>query len=139
MTKKENAAQFVKFCLVGGSNALVSLAVYSALVYVGAHYMGANFFAFALSVLNAFFWSDKFVFKKDVDERRNPFLTLAKTYATYGLTGVLLQSFFLFLFIDKLHVNKYFAQILCIAINLPLNFVLNKFWSFKTVKMEGEE
>ena len=128
MLNRTNAIQFIKFGLVGASNAVVSIAVYSVLIFVGCHYIVANVFAFLLSVLNSFFWNDRFVFKKNEGEKRNPFLALVKTYVSYGLTGILLQSLFLFLFIEKMAINKYGAQILCIVINLPLNFILNKFF-----------
>ena len=128
--------QFIKFGLVGVSNAVVSMAVYSGLVYFGAHYIIANVFAFILSVLNAYFWNSRFVFIQNEDEFRNPLFSLIKTYISYGFTGIILQSLFLFVFIDKMAINKYLAQILCIVINLPLNFILNKFWSFKIDKNE---
>ena len=130
MLSKFTILQFLKFTLVGVSNALVSLAVYSLLVKLNIHYIIANVFAFLLSVLNSFFWNAKFVFKKQEYEKRNLWLSLFKTYISYGLTGLLLQTFLLFVFIDNCKVNKYIAQVLCIVINLPINFVLNKFWSF---------
>ncbi len=74
------------------------------------------------------------MFKEREGEKRNWPLALAKTYATYAVTGLFLQSLLLFLFIDKLGCGKYLAQFLCVAINTPINFLLNKFWAFKAAK-----
>ena len=123
--------QFLLFVLVGCSSAFISFGIYSVLVFLGGHYVVSNAFAFVLSVLNSFLWNRNFVFKKNSNERRSELGTLLKTFIVYGFTGLLLQSFLLFLFIDCFSVSKYFSQILCIAINMPLNFLLNKFWAYK--------
>ena len=134
---KENFIQLIKFSLVGASSAAVSFGVYSALVYLGAHYIVANFFAFVISVLNSFLWNSLFVFKKSEGETRSKRLTLAKTFVAYGVTGLLLASALLFLFISVCGLSKYISQALCILINIPLNFALNKFWAYKTSKADG--
>ena len=129
---KDNV-QFIKFGLVGATSTIVSLLIYSFCVYLQVQYFIANFLAFVLSVLNSFFWNNKFVFKKNDGTYRNLFYTLLKSYASYSITGIFFQSLLLFLFIDKLGISKYIAQILCILINLPVNFLLNKYWSYKSV------
>lgn len=134
--KKTTLIQFVKFGLVGVSNSIVSLGIYSLCIYLQLHYFIANAIAFILSVLNSYFWNNRFVFQKGKGEHRNFFATLLKTYASYGVTGILIQSLLLYLFIDKFGVSKYLAQAICIVINLPLNFILNKFWSFRTTKKQ---
>lgn len=129
----ENNIQFIKFGLVGLTNSVVYFLIYSICIYLKVHYFIANFLAFVLSVLNSFFWNNKFVFKKNDGTHRNMFYTLLKSYASYSITGIFFQSLLLFLFIDKLGISKYIAQILCILINLPINFLLNKYWSYKSV------
>ena len=124
--------QFLKFSLVGISNAVVGFAVYSLFIYISVHYFFANAFSFILSVLNSFFWNSLFVFKKQEDSKRSTLFTLLKTFAAYGITGIVIQSALLYLFIDKMLLSKYMAQIICIFINVPLNFLLNKFWAYKT-------
>ena len=65
---KRNLWQFIKFCFVGASNTLISQMVYFICVYVGCHYVIASLMGFVISVLNAFYWSNKYVFKTQENE-----------------------------------------------------------------------
>ena len=129
---KEGIYQFLKFGLVGISNTLIAYVTYSLCIYIGIHYLIANAIGFFISVLNAYYWSDRFVFKKREGEARNALWTLAKTYIAYGSTGLFLASILLYFYVDKLHISEYVAQLLVLMITIPLNFIINKFWSFKT-------
>ncbi len=131
--------QFIKFGIVGVSNTLIAYIAYSICVYVGIHYLIANAIGFFISVLNAYYWSDRFVFKKGEGESRSVLWTLAKTYIAYGSTGLLLASILLCLYVDKLHISEYIAQLLVLVVTIPLNFIINKFWSFKTKKVNEED
>ena len=136
---KTGVYQFVKFGIVGASNTLIAYVIYSICVYIGIHYLIANFIGFIINVLNAYYWSDRFVFKKGEGEVRSAIWTLAKTYVAYGSTGLLLASILLYLYVDKLHISEYIAQLLVLVITIPLNFIINKFWSFKTKKVNEED
>ena len=136
---KTEVCQFIKFGIVGASNTLIAYVIYSICVYLGIHYLLANALGFFISVLNAYYWSDRFVFKKGEGEARSAIWTLAKTYIAYGSTGLLLASVLLYLYVDKLHISEYIAQLLVLVITIPLNFIINKFWSFKTKKMNEED
>ena len=134
---KENLIQFIKFGLVGCSNAIISISIYSILVYINLNYELANFIAFSISVINAFFWNNKFVFIKQKNQERSFILTFCKTYISYAFTGLFLQSLELYILIDSFGINKYFSQIICILINLPINYLINKLWAFKTHNREN--
>ena len=132
------STQFLKFGIVGLSNTLIAYLVYAACVYIGCHYLLANAIAFTISVLNAYYWSDRFVFKKGDNETRNAWWTLIKTYLAYGTTGLLLASLLLYLYVDRLGISEYIAQLLVLVITIPLNFIINKYWSFKTKRIHEE-
>ena len=136
---KTEVYQFIKFGIVGASNTLIAYVIYSICVYLGIHYLLANALGFFISVLNAYYWSDRFVFKKGEGEARSAIWTLAKTYVAYGSTGLLLASILLYLYVDKLHISEYIAQLLVLVVTIPLNFIINKFWSFKTKRMNEED
>ena len=131
--------QFIKFGIVGASNTLIAYVIYSICIYIGIHYLLANALGFFISVLNAYYWSDRFVFKKGEGEARRAIWTLAKTCIAYGSTGLLLASILLYLYVDKLYISEYIAQLLVLVITIPLNFIINKFWSFKTKKVNEED
>lgn len=136
---KSEIYQFIKFGLVGISNTLIAYVAYSICVYIGIHYLIANAIGFFISVLNAYYWSDRFVFKKGEGESRSTIWTIAKTYIAYGSTGLLLASILLYLYVDKLHISEYLAQLLVLVVTILLNFIINKFWSFKTKKVNEKD
>ena len=127
-------SQFIKYGLVGFSNTCIAYIVYAFCVYMGVHYLFANAAGFSVSVINAFYWNNKFVFTKTSDEYRNPWKSLAKLFLTYGFSELVLTSILLFLLIDVAHISEYLSQLLRLFITVPFTFVVNKLWSFKTVK-----
>jgi len=131
--------QFIKFGIVGLSNTIISYIIYFVLVYIGSHYLIASIIAFIISVLNSFFWNNKYVFKKDEEQKRNIFHSLIKTYISYAFTGLILQNLLLFLFIDIVQISKYMAPFFGLVITIPLNFILNKKWAFQTEKPKQDQ
>lgn len=126
--------QFVKFGLVGVSNTFISYMVYLASVLCGANYLLGNLLGFVVSVLNSFYWNNKYVFKKEKDSKRSGVNALIKTFISYGATGLLLSSALLYVWIDLLGISELAAPIINLLVTIPLNFVLNKLWAFKQTK-----
>ena len=135
MSIKRLFIQFVKFGLVGVSNTAISYGVYAFFTYLGVQYIIANVAGFVVSVLNSFFWNNRYVFKKEKDEKRNLWWTLLKTFLAYAGTGLIIANILLFLFVEKLCLSKYIAPIFSLVITIPLNFIINKLWTFKATKM----
>lgn len=130
--------QFVKFGIVGFSNTAIGYVVYSFCIWIGMHYLLANLLGFLISVLNAFYWSNRFVFAKQADEQRGLWSSFVKTVIAYASTGLLLNSILLWLLIDVLGFSDYVAPLVILMITVPTNFILNKYWSFKTKKIDEE-
>lgn len=119
--------QFVKFCLVGVFNTTISLVTYYIFIAINKDmYILGNAVGFVVSVLNAYFWNSRFVFKKQEEKGR----TVVKTFLAYG-TNLVLGSVLLYLFIDVLHISEFIAPLIGLLITIPLNFLLNKFWVMK--------
>lgn len=119
--------QFIKFGFVGVSNTLISLAIYYFLVFMSVHFILANAVAFLISVLNAYYWNNKYVFSKT---EKGHFKTLLKTYAAYGFT-FLVGTAFLYLMVNHLGISKYIAPLINLCLTIPINFFINRFWAFK--------
>jgi putative flippase GtrA len=130
--------QFIKFGVVGLSNTFISYAIYSIFVYLGVYYILASVIAFVISVLNSFFWNNKYVFKNE-NNRKGILKSLLKTFVAYSLTGLILANFLLYIFVDILLISKYLAPLFGLVITVPLNFLLNKFWAFKTNNKEKND
>ena len=126
--------QFIKFGLVGVSNTVISYGTYAVCIFLGAPYLVANIVSFIISVLNSFFWNNKYVFTKDEHEKRSWVLAMLKTFIAYGATGLVLSSALLILWIDIFYISEYIAPIINLLMTIPLNYIINKFWAFKTKK-----
>lgn len=135
----ESQLQFVEFCIVGISNTVISYVIYSIslLFFRSLHlfekydYLIAQILMFVLSVAWSFFWNNRLVFRLKTGQTRNLLKSLIKTYASYSFTGLLLNSFLLWLWINGFGISAFIAPFLNLIISIPVNFVLNKFWAFK--------
>ena len=132
--------QFVRFGIVGVSNTIISYLLYTGGL-IGLRRMGlfpqwdyvlAQVIAFLLSVLWSFYWNSKKVFVKQENEERSTIKALLKTYVSYSFTGLFLSSFLLVLWIEYLGMSEFIAPLLNLIITVPLNFIINKFWTFKS-------
>lgn len=156
--KNKLLKQIVSFGLVGVLNTLVNQVVFMICIGLGMHYIGANIMGFIISVLHAYLWQTKLVFKEDESlEKRVWWQVLLKTYAAYAFTGLFLNNVFLILWIDILKIERFtppltelvnsfgigignrelatdIAPLLNICVNVPLNFLINKFWAYRQKK-----
>lgn len=130
----ERLLQFIKFGIVGVSNTLISYVVYVLFVLGGVHYLIASLMGFVISVLNAYYWNNKYVFKSQDGEKRIWWKVLIKTFISYAGTGLLLSNVLLIVWVEVLKLSEIIAPILTLFITIPLNFLLNKYWAFKKNK-----
>lgn len=123
--------QFIKFGIVGVSNTLISLAIYYIFVFISKDlYLWGQVVGWVVSVFNAFYWNNKYVFRSEKTGFRSVLNRLFKTYLTYGAT-FLLTTVLLYLEVDVWHMSEFIAPLINLLISIPLNFLLNKFWAFK--------
>lgn len=130
--KSERWVQFIKFGFVGLGNTVVSYVVYAVLIYVGVHYLAAGVAGFVASVTNAFYWNNKYVFGQNEQEERNLIHSFIKIVVAYAGTGLILASMLLYIWIDIMNLPELLGPILNLMVTVPLNFLLNKFWVFKS-------
>lgn len=122
-----NIKQFIKFGLVGISNTLISLVTYYFLFFLGVNYLIANATGFVVSVLNSYYWNNKYVFCKT---KNGHLIPLIKTFMSYGFTFVL-STGLLFVMVQYAKISEIIAPIATLIITIPINFFMNKFWAFK--------
>lgn len=126
--------QFVKFGVVGVSNTAISYAVYLVCVHLGVHYVIADGLGLVISTLNAYYWNNRCVFGDGTSKNlRQHFVTWLKTLTAYGGTFVL-NSLLLILWVEILHVPQTLAPLVNLLITIPVNFVINKYWTFRKKK-----
>ena len=123
--------QFIKFGIVGLSNTMISYVVYTLLVYINLYYILASITAFVISMINSFYWNNKYVF---TGHGKFWFYVFLKMFFNYVATGIFLHNVLLFLLVEYMSISKYIAPILILIVTIPLNFFINKYWSFKKEK-----
>lgn len=59
------ALQFIKFGIIGVSNTLIGLGIYYIFIFINSGlYLVGNTVGFLVSVINAYYWNNKYVFNK---------------------------------------------------------------------------
>lgn len=165
MKKKESgsAKQFGLFLGFGFINAAVYYWTYTLLVFAGLHYILASVIGFVLSVISSFLLNGKFVFKESEDkEKRTWWVVFSKVVTTNVLTGLIINNLLLALWIDIIELSKYLtplstafanagislspedlakyiAPLLNLYVTTPINFFINKFWTYRQRNKKLEE
>lgn len=135
MTNRDRSImQFIKFGVVGVSNTFVSYFTYVLMCMMGFNFHIGNLAGFVIGVLNSFYWNNRYVFKIEENESRTWWKALAKTFVSYGFSGLVVTEILLIFWINVIGVSSYVAPILNLFITVPLNFMLNKLWAFKKEK-----
>lgn len=132
--------QFIKFGMVGVSNTIISYVLYALSLlmfqeygyFSGYDYLISQIISFVLSVLWSFYWNNKMVFVLEEGQQRSILKALVKTYVSYSFTGLFLNSILLALWIQVFHISEFIAPIINLLVSVPLNFIINKFWAFKS-------
>jgi putative flippase GtrA len=125
--RRDDWHQLLRFCVVGATGYLVNLAVFSALVYgADAHHAVAALGAFAVA------WTSNFVVNKFWTFRRHGLSALqqgarylAVSLVALGLNLVLLEV------LVRAGTPEVLGQAIAIAAVMPVNFLLNRRWSFR--------
>lgn len=160
--KLSSLIQFIKFGLVGVSNTAISygiemlcyyvlfkntkfIGILNLLALLGISTDGNNvkivittIIAFVVSVSNSYFWNNRYVFGSGKKSFSEHFKTYFKTFACYGITGLILSPIIKIL-LAKISVPFFIASLGALVITIPLNFVMNKFWAFKSKPTKDEE
>jgi putative flippase GtrA len=129
MRRPANWLQLVRFGLVGGIGFAVNLAVYAFCVHVlGLDYHVAAVVAWLVAVMNNFILNRHWTF--DAGDGRVHFQAmrfLVVSLVAFGFSLLLLT-----LFVEVAGLAKVPAQALAVAASMPLNFLGNKLWSFRS-------
>jgi putative flippase GtrA len=130
LSRSHNWVQLVKFSAVGVSGYVINLAVYTALLRgAGFHYTAAATCSFLVAVTNNYVWNRLWTFH---DERGHlgwqglRFLLVA--LVAYAANLVLLSG------LIALGEDKVVSQAIAVVLVTPLNFLGNKFWSFRRAR-----
>ena len=126
LRRPHNWLQLVKFCTVGASGYVVNLAVYSALVLTGVHYLAAAVASFLVAVTNNYTWNRLWTFRG----RRGHLVYQGAKFLVVSTIALAANLLFLAALV-ALGVDEIPAQATAIVLVTPWNFTANKLWSFR--------
>lgn len=128
MRKPHNWIQLGKFLLVGLSGYVVNLVVFTLAVKVlDVHHIAAATLAFAVAVLNNFWWNRHWTF----GAREGHAGFQAARFFAVSVTAFVIQVTILQLLISVAGLPVVASQAISLVLATPVNFVGNKLWSFR--------
>jgi dolichol-phosphate mannosyltransferase len=127
LRRPHNWWQLAKFCFVGASGYVVNLCVFALAVEVaGVHHLVAATLAFAVAVLNNFWWNRHWTFQA----RHQKAAFQVPRFFAVSIVAFVFAASLLELLVSVFGMADVPAQAISIAAATPLNFVGNKMWSF---------
>ena len=117
-------AQIIKFGFVGGTAFIIDAGILFLLTDVfGVHYLISGAISFTVSVIYNYILSIKWVFdaKKDVNKTQE-----LVVFIGLSVVGLGLNQFFMWLFVDVMHIYYMMSKIIATAIVMVYNFITRK-------------
>jgi putative flippase GtrA len=129
LRRPHNWVQLAKFGIVGASGFVINLAIYRALLGIGAHKAAAV--SFVVSAASNYWWNRHWTF---VGQKGSFALQGARFYVV-SVVAFAVNQLWLALFLDLLGWGKLLSEALAIVLVTPLNFLGNKLWSFRSSRV----
>jgi putative flippase GtrA len=119
--------QFVKFGIVGISNTLLTLVVYTVLLRVfGVWYLAASAIGFAVGATNGFLLNRRWTFREHVGDALTPV-----RWGIVQTCGLGIDEGLLYLLVNDAHLDKLLAQVCATAVVTVTTFIANRAWTFR--------
>ena len=125
-----NVSLFLRFCLVGCSNVVVTLIAFSLLHSVLAiNYLFASVLAYSLGIVNSFAWNKLWTFKMRGSNVKREFVR----FMGVNLAGLGINSCFMLLLVGVVGVNALISQVIAVGLVFVFNFFLVRLMVFPRV------
>jgi putative flippase GtrA len=119
--------QFVKFGIVGVSNTVLTLVVYTVLLKVfGVWYLAASGIGFVVGAVNGFLLNRRWTFREHVGDALTPV-----RWGIVQTCGLAVDEALLYLFVHDAHLDKLLAQVCATAVVTVSTFFVNRAWTFR--------
>jgi putative flippase GtrA len=127
MNHNKSLFQFIKFGIVGVSNTLLTAGVIWILmkVFHCSDYV-SNFIGYIIGLTNSFIWNRKWTF----ESKTKVSVTVFKFIVTFAISYAV-QLGNLYALLHLTHIDPYYCQLLSIVVYTLINFILNKYYTFK--------
>jgi putative flippase GtrA len=119
--------QFVKFGIVGVSNTLLTLVVYTVLLKVfGVWYLAASAIGFVVGAINGFLLNRRWTFREHVGDALTPV-----RWGVVQTCGLGIDELLLYVFVHDAGLDKLVAQVCATAVVTVTTFFVNRAWTFR--------
>lgn len=119
--------QFLLYCLIGASGALLDFGIYSLLVKINLlDYQAANATGYASGTMLSFILNAKFNFRIT-----NKIALRAASFFSVAFLGWLMSAALLELLIGNFNFDKYLSKLATLAVVVLLQYNLNRLISFR--------
>jgi putative flippase GtrA len=125
LRRPHNWIQLAKFGAVGATGFAINLAVYKALLGIGAHWAAAV--SFIVAAASNYWWNRHWTFAG----QKGSFALQGMRFYAVSAAAFIVNQIWLLIFLDWLGWGKVISQAIAIILVTPLNFLGNKLWSFR--------
>ena len=124
----ETAKQAIKYGIVGvGNTVITAVVIWIMMKLLGCSDIVSNIVGYAAGVLNSFIWNKQWTFHSDAG-----WMSSAVRFGVVFGICYLMQLGLLMYLNANLSIDPYYNQLLAMAFYTVINFVMNKFYTFKS-------
>ena len=126
--------EFIKYCVVSTVCTGILYLVFFIVDYItNGNYLIANFLSYTISFAILFIF-DQRIFKS-IPRRKKDKLTQLTSFVIVRVIGFPIDSFVLYILINKFNIKNMIAKILASLIMFMYNYITNKLFVFKRNKL----
>lgn len=125
---KKAIKQAIKYGVVGVINTLITaVVIWIMMKLLGCSDVVSNVVGYIAGVLNSFIWNKKWTFKST-----EKWIGSALRFGVvFGICYLLQLGLLVFVLNPYLAIDPYYNQLIAMAFYTAINFVMNKFYTFK--------
>lgn len=123
----DNLLKYFKYCIVGGTGAVIDFALYSSLIYVvDVNYLISNIFSFISATLVVYYLQKNWTFQYSTNKN----LKTINRYFQAVIVTYILNNIILIVSIELLGIGLLISKVIQILISFVWGYSANRFYVF---------
>jgi len=123
---------FIKFCLVGGTNTLLTLLTFYILnTALGINYILSSTLGYCVGMVNSYILNKRWTFYDNEKVILNQFIK----FVTVNLMSLSINLLVMYTLSGKLHWDNMNAQIVATGFSIISNYIGSKLWVFRKLEL----
>lgn len=126
---KETVRQAIKYGVVGiGNTVITAVVIWIMMKGLGCSDVVSNGVGYGAGVLNSFIWNRQWTFRSSVGWVGGAI----RFGVVFGICYLLQLALLVYVLNPHLPIDPYYNQLIAMAFYTVINFLMNKFYTFKT-------